>query len=167
MLAGAGCCGVGEDGLGFGSPTGADVGPVADHQRRLVLVFGEQVGFERRQVEWPAVDSVLGDECLGSSARPAQRGLRRTAVRTILVVDDDPWVRILARDMLADEGYRVLEASDGQDAIGVAARHPGPIHLLLTDVVMPGMNGCELAAGLTALLPGIKVMFMFVLCWCQ
>jgi CheY-like chemotaxis protein len=54
----------------------------------------------------------------------------------------------------------VLEASDGQDAIGVAARHPGPIHLLLTDVVMPGMNGCELAAGLTALLPGIKVMFM-------
>ncbi|HEY7038405.1 MAG TPA: response regulator, partial [Methylomirabilota bacterium] len=62
-------------------------------------------------------------------------------MRTILVVDDDPWVRILARDMLADEGYRVLEASDGQDAIRVAAQHPGPIHLLLTDVVMPGMNG--------------------------
>ena len=81
-------------------------------------------------------------------------------MRTILVVDDDPWVRILARDMLADEGYRVLEASDGQDAIRVAAQHPGPIHLLLTDVVMPGLNGCELASGLTALLPGIKVMFM-------
>ena len=81
-------------------------------------------------------------------------------MRTILVVDDDSWVRILARDMLADEGYRVLEASDGHDAIRVAAQHPGPIHLLLTDVVMPGMNGCELAAGLSALLPGIKVMFM-------
>jgi hypothetical protein len=81
-------------------------------------------------------------------------------MRTILVVDDDPWVRILARDMLADEGYRVLEASDGQDAIRVAAQHPGPIHLLLTDVVMPGMNGCELATGLLGLLPGIKVMFM-------
>jgi hypothetical protein len=81
-------------------------------------------------------------------------------VRTILVVDDDPWVRILARDMLADEGYRVLEASDGQEAVRVAAQHPGPIHLLLTDVVMPGMNGCELASGLSALLPGIKVMFM-------
>ena len=81
-------------------------------------------------------------------------------MRTILVVDDDAWVRVLARDVLAGEGYRVLEASDGQDAIRVAALHPGPIHLLLTDVVMPGMNGCELAAGLSALLPGVKVMFM-------
>ena len=81
-------------------------------------------------------------------------------MRTILVVDDDQWVRVLARDVLAHEGYRVLEAVDGQDAIRVAAEHPGPIHLLLTDVVMPGMNGCELAMGLAALLPGMKVMFM-------
>jgi two-component system cell cycle sensor histidine kinase/response regulator CckA len=81
-------------------------------------------------------------------------------MRTILVVDDDPWVRVLARDVLANEGYRVLEASDGQDAIRVAAEHPGPIHLLLSDVVMPGMNGCELAAGLATLLPGMKVIFM-------
>jgi DNA-binding response OmpR family regulator len=83
-----------------------------------------------------------------------------TPVRTILVVDDDAWVRGLARDVLAREGYRVLEASDGQDAIRVSAEHPAPIHLLLTDVVMPGMNGCDLAAGLSALLPGLKVMFM-------
>jgi len=67
-------------------------------------------------------------------------------MRTILVVDDDQWVRVLARDVLAAEGYRVLEAVDGQDAIRVAAEHPGPIHLLLSDVMMPGMNGCELAA---------------------
>jgi len=81
-------------------------------------------------------------------------------MRTILVVDDDPWVRVLARDVLAGDGYRVLEAVDGPDAIRVAAEHPGPIHLLLSDVMMPGMSGCELAAGLTALLPGLKVMFM-------
>ena len=81
-------------------------------------------------------------------------------MRTILVVDDDPWVRVLARDVLAGEGYRVLEAADGQAAIRVAAEHPGPIHLLLSDVMMPGMNGCELAAGLAPLLPGMKVMFM-------
>jgi two-component system cell cycle sensor histidine kinase/response regulator CckA len=81
-------------------------------------------------------------------------------MRTVLVVDDDAWVRVLARDVLAAEGYRVLEAADGQDAIRVAAEHPGPIHLLLTDVMMPGMNGCELAAGLGALLPGLKIMFM-------
>ena len=77
-------------------------------------------------------------------------------MRTILVVDDDQWVRMLARDVLAGEGYRVLEGSDGQDAIRVAAEHPGPIHLLLSDVMMPGMNGCDLAAGLTALLPGMR-----------
>jgi len=81
-------------------------------------------------------------------------------VRTILVVDDDAWVRALARDVLAADGYRVLEAADGPDAIRVAFEHPGPIHLLLTDVVMPGMNGCELAAGLAARRPGMKVMFM-------
>ncbi|HYB70002.1 MAG TPA: response regulator [Candidatus Bathyarchaeia archaeon] len=81
-------------------------------------------------------------------------------MRTILIVDDDAWVRGLVRDVLAGDGYRVLEAGDGQDAIRVAAEHPGPIHLLLTDVVMPGMNGCELAAGLAGLLPGLKVMFM-------
>jgi DNA-binding response OmpR family regulator len=81
-------------------------------------------------------------------------------MRTILVVDDDEWVRVLVRDVLAAEGYRVLEASDGQHAIRVASDHPGPIHLLLTDVMMPGMNGCELAGGLGSLLPGLKVMFM-------
>ena len=81
-------------------------------------------------------------------------------MRTILVVDDDPWVRVLVRDVLASDGYRVLEAVDGQDAIRVAAEHPGPIHLLLSDVVMPGMNGCDLAAGLVALLPGLKVVYM-------
>jgi two-component system cell cycle sensor histidine kinase/response regulator CckA len=81
-------------------------------------------------------------------------------MRTILIVDDDAWVRVLVRDVLAGDGYRVLEAADGQEAIRVAAEHPGPIHLLLTDVMMPGLNGCELAAGLSGLLPGLKVMFM-------
>jgi CheY-like chemotaxis protein len=81
-------------------------------------------------------------------------------VHTILVVDDDAWVRVLARDVLAADGYRVLEASDGEEALRIALEHPGPIHLLLTDVVMPGMNGCELAAKLAARLPGTKAMFM-------
>jgi len=81
-------------------------------------------------------------------------------MRTVLLVDDDPWVRGFARDVLAEEGYRVLEATDGEDAIRIATDHPGPIHLLLSDVVMPGMNGCELAARLTSRLAGMKVMFM-------
>jgi len=81
-------------------------------------------------------------------------------MRTVLIVDDDTWVRMLTRDVLAAEGHRVLEASGGQEAIRIASEHPGPIDLLLTDVMMPGMNGCELAAALTAQLPRVKVMFM-------
>jgi CheY-like chemotaxis protein len=81
-------------------------------------------------------------------------------MRTVLVVDDDPWVRVLARDSLAEDGYRTLEASDGLAATLVAVEHPGPIHLLLTDVLMPGMNGCELARTLAGWRHGIKVMFM-------
>ena len=81
-------------------------------------------------------------------------------MRTVLVVDDDPWVREFARDVLAEEGYRVLEATDGEDAIRIGIDHPGPIHLLLSDVVMPGINGCEVAARLTSRRAGMKVMFM-------
>jgi two-component system cell cycle sensor histidine kinase/response regulator CckA len=62
--------------------------------------------------------------------------------------------------VLAGAEYRVLEVSDGEDAIRVVAEHAGPIHMLLSDGMMPGMNGCELAARLTAQLPGVKVLFM-------
>ncbi len=80
--------------------------------------------------------------------------------QTILVADDDQWVRVLTRDVLAGGGYRVLEASDGQHAMRVASEHEGPLHLLLSDVMMPGMNGCELAVRLSTQLPGVKVLFM-------
>jgi two-component system cell cycle sensor histidine kinase/response regulator CckA len=78
----------------------------------------------------------------------------------ILVVDDDPEVLALARDILGAEGYSVLEGAGGEDALRVAKGHAGPIHLLLTDVVMPGMNGPELADRLRATRPEIKVLFM-------
>ena len=81
-------------------------------------------------------------------------------MHTILVVDDDAWVRVLARDVLAADGHRVLEAGDGEEALRIALEHPGPIHLLLTDVVMSGLDGCELAGRLTASRPATKVMFM-------
>jgi two-component system, cell cycle sensor histidine kinase and response regulator CckA len=78
----------------------------------------------------------------------------------ILVVDDDPEILALARDILGAEGYSVLEGVSGEDALRVAKGHAGPIHLLLTDVVMPGMNGPELADRLRATRPEIKVLFM-------
>ena len=79
---------------------------------------------------------------------------------TILLVEDDETLRTLSRSILQENGYVVLEAKDGPDAINRARNHRGTIHLLLTDVIMPGMNGRILADKLTALFPGIRVVFM-------
>lgn len=81
-------------------------------------------------------------------------------METILVVDDEPDVRDLAREVLVARGYEVLEAGDGDEALRVAEAHPAPIHLLLTDVVMPRLNGVELARQLTQLRPDTKVLYM-------
>ena len=63
----------------------------------------------------------------------------------ILVVDDEVAVRALIANVLRREGYQVLDASNGQHALEILKVHAGPVHLLLTDFVMPGMNGIELA----------------------
>jgi len=63
----------------------------------------------------------------------------------ILVVDDDVAVRALIANVLRKEGYQVLNASNGEHALEILKAHAGPVHLLLTDFVMPGMNGIELA----------------------
>jgi CheY-like chemotaxis protein len=81
-------------------------------------------------------------------------------METILVADDAPDVLDLARDILVAGGYTVLTASDGEDALRVAECHPGPIHGLLTDVVMPKMNGPELADRLKLARPETKVVYM-------
>ena len=79
---------------------------------------------------------------------------------TVLVVEDVAAVRAVTREMLRRYGYQVLEAADGKAALEVAAAHAGPIHLLLTDVVMPEINGRDLANRLSKARPGIKVLFM-------
>jgi CheY-like chemotaxis protein len=81
-------------------------------------------------------------------------------METILVVDDEPDVRGLAREILEAGGYEVMEAGDGEEALRVAEAYPAPIHLLLTDVVMPRLNGVELASRLTQLHPDTKVLYM-------
>jgi CheY-like chemotaxis protein len=79
---------------------------------------------------------------------------------TILLVEDEDEVRGLARDILQASGYTVLEAPDGAEALRIGGHHPGTIHLMLTDVVMPGISGRELANRLTALRPEMAVLFM-------
>ncbi len=79
---------------------------------------------------------------------------------TVLLVEDSQPLRELARELLEKNGYTVLEAANGADAIRVAEKHQEPIHLLLSDVVMPGMNGRELANYMVRVNPGIKVLYM-------
>src|SRR5271165_6504278 len=79
---------------------------------------------------------------------------------TILLVEDEANLRYLARQFLEKQGYRVIEAADGAVAMQIAVAHEGTIHLLLTDVIMPGMNGRELAQRISEIRPNVKILYM-------
>ncbi|HEX2201676.1 MAG TPA: PAS domain S-box protein [Longimicrobium sp.] len=90
-----------------------------------------------------------------AAAAPARGG-----VETILLAEDEEPVRRLAREVLTRNGYTVLEAGDGEQALRVSERHPGRIDLLVTDVVMPAMSGRDLSALLAAARPALRVLYM-------
>ncbi|GEM_PF-1518617 len=80
--------------------------------------------------------------------------------KTVLLVEDDGEVRGIVRDLLRQQGFEVLEASQGRDALELVERYSLPVHLLLTDVVMPEMGGQELADSLCKIMPDLRVLFM-------
>lgn len=79
---------------------------------------------------------------------------------TILLVEDEPALLALSRHILKALGYTVLEANGGEKALQLIEQYPGPIHIIVTDVVMPGISGRELAEQVTSLLPQTKVLFL-------
>ena len=79
---------------------------------------------------------------------------------TILLVEDEDNLRRLARQYLENQGYNVVDAGDGAMALQIAVAHEGVVHLLLTDVIMPGMNGRELAQRMLEIRPNVKVLYM-------
>jgi PAS domain S-box-containing protein len=79
---------------------------------------------------------------------------------TVLLVEDEGAILQLGERILRQYGYTVLTASRPEDGLALAAAHPGPLHLLITDIVMPGMDGKELARQLVVLRPGVKVLLM-------
>ena len=81
-------------------------------------------------------------------------------METILVVDDEPEVLALTTSVLRAEGYTIVATGDPREALRIARSRPEPLDLLLTDVVMPGINGRELVGRLRVFRPGIKVLFM-------
>lgn len=103
----------------------------------------------------PRIDDAMEPDSLASQALEDYGGQE-----TILLVEDEDGVRQLLSTVLKRQGFTVLEARHGVDALDLSARHEGPIHLVLTDVVMPEMGGLELAQRLQPLHPGAKVLYM-------
>ncbi len=93
-------------------------------------------------------------------AVPAESAAAEPGTETILLVEDEANLRYLARQFLEKQGYRVIEAADGAVAMQIAVAHEAVIHLLLTDVIMPGMNGRELAQRISEIRPNVKVLYM-------
>jgi two-component system, cell cycle sensor histidine kinase and response regulator CckA len=117
------------------------------------------------------VSSTLGKGTTFQVYLPAEAALAEARVEepveeiargteTILVVEDEPHLREITRIFLEDYGYRVLEAIDGNDALRIAKTEADPIHLTLTDVIMPGMSGRKLAEQMVSARPGMKVLYM-------
>jgi nitrogen-specific signal transduction histidine kinase/CheY-like chemotaxis protein len=103
---------------------------------------------------FPRVDQPVG------SVPPAREvGASLAGTETILLAEDDELLRPLARDVLRKLGYQVLDARNAHEALAVAARHDGPVHLLISDVVMPGESGLQLARQLLASRPQLRVLY--------
>ncbi len=99
-------------------------------------------------------------ECPVQASVSAESVTAEPGTETILLVEDEANLRYLARQFLEKQGYRVMEAADGAVAMQIAVAHEGVIHLLLTDVIMPGMNGRELAQRISEIRPNVKVLYM-------
>jgi CheY-like chemotaxis protein len=109
------------------------------------------------EIYLPATETDPNDMGLAASRT---QSVTRGGIETILLVEDEESVRNLMRVVLESQGYTILEACHGGEALSLAGQHQGRLDLLLTDVVMPHMSGRELAERLSTLCPQLKILFI-------
>ncbi|HVR69574.1 MAG TPA: PAS domain S-box protein [Vicinamibacteria bacterium] len=109
----------------------------------------------RFQVFLPRVDEPLDLEAPASAPEPAPRG-----GETVLLVEDEDLLRRMIREVLETSDYRVLEAANADEAVRLSRSHPGTIDVMVTDVIMPGRSGPELASALSGARPRMKVLYV-------
>ncbi len=135
---------------------GGDITSSGDSQGALLVLY--LVAVEETAVPPPVLTAAEPIQDAPPVQQPApEPGPRR---ETILLVDDEAGIRGLVRRILRREHYHVIEAGTGEEALNIAQKHPGPIHLLLTDVMMPGVNGPQLAERVKSEFPAVKVVFI-------
>jgi len=142
-------------GPGAGTGLGlATVYGIMEQSGGAMHVYSEPGWGASFKLYWPPTSPA---ECPPDEAggRPMRSGAER-----VLLVEDEPWVRQLVRDVLELNGYTVLAASSGQEALEISRGDPRPIDVLLTDVVMPGMSGRALAETIRASRPKVRTIFI-------
>jgi PAS domain S-box-containing protein len=143
---------------GSGSGTGLGLSTVYGIVKQsggYIWVYSEPGKGTAFKVYLPRVDEQAEAPQAGKVPATSRKG-----TETILLVEDNPQVRELTRTVLAEQGYFVIEAASTEDAERICETHGTEIHLLLTDVIMPGLSGRELANRLTVRAPRMKVLYM-------
>jgi PAS domain S-box-containing protein len=139
-------------GTGLGLPT---VYGIIQQSGGYIWVYSEPGQGTTFKIYLPRVEEAVEAPGLSEAHATAPGGSE-----TVLLVEDAEPLRRIARELLEASGYAVLEARDGAEAIQIGEQHQEPIHLLVTDVVMPGMSGRELGERLAALRPEMKVLYV-------
>ncbi len=140
--------------LGKGTGLGlATVYGIVKQSEGYIWVYSEIGRGTTFKIYLPRIDERVPTEVEVANAPPVARG-----TVTILLVEDEEALRVFTRELLEEHGYKILEAENAERALEIARSFPGAIHLLLSDVVMPGMSGQELAAVLAQSRPDLKVL---------
>ena len=144
----------GPKGTGLGLST---VYGIVKQSGGYIWVYSEPSKGTTFKIYLPRVAELAQSAALGA---PSEAAVPVPGTETILLVEDEANLRYLARQFLEKQGYRVIDAADGAVAMQIAVAHEGVIHLLLTDVIMPGMNGRELAQRISEIRPNVKILYM-------